>query len=110
LLHDDNYGWKAWLAARALKEIDSERGPVFTDSSMVVEAALQGQGVGLVRLSLAADELAQGRLLTPFPRVALLATGMSYYLVQRRGPQRPEVSAFCAWVTQEIGALAALGL
>jgi LysR family glycine cleavage system transcriptional activator len=110
LLHDDNDGWKVWLAARAIKEIDCERGPVFTDSSMVVEAALQGQGVGLVRLSLAADELAQGRLLTPFPRAELLPTGMSYYLVRRRGPQRPEVSAFCAWVEHEITALRALGL
>jgi LysR family glycine cleavage system transcriptional activator len=110
LLHDDNSGWKVWLLARAVKEVDSERGPVFTDSSMVVEAALRGQGVGLVRLSLAADELAQGRLLTPFPRVELLPTGMSYYLVRRRGPQRPEVSAFCTWIEREVAALRALGL
>jgi LysR family glycine cleavage system transcriptional activator len=110
LLHDDNYGWRPWLAARSLKNFDSERGPFFTDSSMVVEAALQGQGVGLVRLSLVADELEKGRLVKPFPRIPLLPTGMAYYLVRRPGSQRAEVGAFCAWVEGEIGALRALGL
>jgi LysR family glycine cleavage system transcriptional activator len=110
LLHDDNDGWRAWLGARAVKGVDSERGPVFTDSSMVVEAALQGQGVGLVRLSLAADELEQGRLIKLFPRIALLPTDMSYYLVRRAGPERPEVAAFSAWVEREIASLRRLGL
>jgi LysR family glycine cleavage system transcriptional activator len=110
LLHDDNQGWKSWLLARDLKHIDSERGPLLTDSSMLVEAAIAGQGVGLVRLSLAAEELEKGRLVTLFPRIAPLPTGMSYYLVRRIGPQRPEVSAFCAWVEREVSSLRALGL
>jgi LysR family glycine cleavage system transcriptional activator len=110
LLHDDNQGWKSWLQARALKDIDSDRGPLLTDSSMLVEAAVAGQGVGLVRLALAVDELEQGHLVTPFPRIAPLPTGMSYSLVRRIGPERPEVGAFCAWVVQEIASLRALGL
>lgn len=110
LLHDDNQGWKSWLQARALKSIDSDRGPLLTDSSMLVEAAVSGQGVGLVRLALAVDELEKGRLVTPFPRIAPLPTGMSYSLVRRIGPERPEVAAFCAWVLQEIVSLRALGL
>jgi LysR family glycine cleavage system transcriptional activator len=110
LLHDDDRGWKSWLVARSLAHIDSERGPIFVDSSMLVEAALQGQGVGLVRLSLAAEELEKGRLVRPFPRLDLMPTGMSYFLVRRFGPQRPEVSAFSAWVEHETSALHALGL
>lgn len=110
LLHDDNDGWRAWLDARSVKDAGNERGPVFTDSSMVVEAALQGQGVGLVRLSLAADELEQGRLVRLFPRIAVLPTGMSYYLVRRSGPERPEVKAFSVWVEREITSLRRLGL
>jgi LysR family glycine cleavage system transcriptional activator len=104
LLHDDNFGWKAWLLARNVKNVDAERGPVMTDSSMVVEAALQ------VRLSLAADELDAGRLVTPFPRIAQLPTEYAYYLALPRGPQRPEVRAFCDWVRREVEALRGLGL
>lgn len=110
LLHDDNEGWKAWFAARGVRGIDSERGPLLSDSSMLVEAALRGQGVALVRLSLAADEIDKGRLLSVFPRVAPLSTGMSYYLVRRVGPVRPEVQAFSAWVEREVVVLKKLGL
>jgi DNA-binding transcriptional LysR family regulator len=63
-----------------------------------------------VRLSLAADELEKGRLLAPFPRSASLPTGLAYYLARRSGAERPEVSAFCAWLEREVGALRALGL
>lgn len=110
LLHDDNEGWRDWLRARRVTDVDAAHGPRLTDSSMVVEAALQGQGVGLVRTSLAADELASGRLVLPFPRVAPLATGRSYFLVwSPRKVQRPEVVAFCAWLRSEVSALEASG-
>jgi LysR family transcriptional regulator, glycine cleavage system transcriptional activator len=110
LLHDDNHGWKPWLAARGAHGVDAARGPVMTDSSMVVEAALQGQGVGLVRLSIAADELAAGRLVNPFPRIAPLPTDYAYYLALPRRRPRPEVRAFCEWVRAEVSGLRALGL
>lgn len=110
LLHDDNEGWRDWLRARRVTDVDAARGPLLTDSSMVVEAALQGQGVGLVRLSLAADELASGRLLLPFPRVAPLPTGRSYFLVwSPRKLPRPEVAAFTAWLRAEAAAFSAGG-
>ena len=49
-----------------MKDIKSERRDVtITDSSMVIEAALRGQGVALARLSLARDELYAGRLSVP---------------------------------------------
>lgn len=77
---------------------------------MVVEAALSGQGVALARLSLAADQLEKGRLIAPFPRSAPLPAGMAYYVARRRGPDRPEVIAFCTWLESEVAALRALGL
>jgi LysR family glycine cleavage system transcriptional activator len=110
LLHDDNYGWKPWFEARNIKHVDVERGPLMTDSSMVVEATLQGQGVGLVRLSLAVDALASGQLIKLFPRLALMPTPYSYYLALPRRPVRPEVRAFCDWLRQEIQELTALGV
>ena len=77
----------------------------------VVEAAVQGQGVALVRLSLAADDLAAGRLILPFPRVERMPTARSYFLVMaRRRTIRPEVQAFADWMRKEIASLRELGL
>ena len=74
---------------------------------MVVEAALQGQGVALARRSLSLDELALGRLVLPFPKVAPLPTGLAYYLVgPRENFKRPEIAAFRSWIRQEARSLA----
>jgi LysR family glycine cleavage system transcriptional activator len=106
LLRDDTAGaWRDWFAARGVKS-DGERGLSMDDSSMLVEAAVQGQGVGLARLSLAADELARGRLIRPFPRVRPLPTGKHYCIAAARSPvQRPEVLAFRDWLIAEAAAL-----
>ena len=73
---------------------------------MVVEAAILGQGVALARRSLSLDELALGRLVLPFPKVAPLPTGLSYYLVgPREHFKRPEIAAFRSWLRQEARSL-----
>jgi LysR family glycine cleavage system transcriptional activator len=106
LLRDDQPdGWEAWLAARGMRDLDFRRGPELTDSAMVVDAAVRGQGVALVRWSLAADALAAGRLIRPFPRVRPVPTGRAYYVVARSATLlRPEVAAFRAWLADEIAA------
>lgn len=108
LLHDDAHdAWTTWLAEHGASGVDGERGPVLTDSSMLVEAAVRGQGVALARRSLVVDDLATGRLVLAFPDVAPKPAGLAYYLV---GPaenmQRKAVVAFRAWLKDEIAALA----
>ena len=107
LLRDDTEGaWRDWFAARGVKSELGERGLSMDDSSMLVEAAVQGQGVGMARLSLAADELARGRLVRPFPRVRPLPTGKHYCIAAARGPAlRPEVAAFRDWLIAEAAGL-----
>ncbi|HEY5701165.1 MAG TPA: transcriptional regulator GcvA, partial [Gammaproteobacteria bacterium] len=44
LLHDDGHGdWRTWLLAAQVERVDPNRGTVFTDSSMLIEAAKRGQ-------------------------------------------------------------------
>jgi LysR family glycine cleavage system transcriptional activator len=107
LLRDDTAGaWRAWFQARGVSSELGERGLLMDDSSMVVEAAVQSQGVGLSRLSLAADELARGRLVRPFPRVRPLPTGKHYCIAAPRSPApRPEVVAFRDWLIAEAATL-----
>ncbi len=101
LLHDDGHGdWRTWLLAAGVDRVDPARGPIFTDSSMLIEAAMAGQGVALARGVLAADELAAGRLVRPF--TLSLPTEYAYYLVCPRDmAEQPKIAAFREWLLGE---------
>ncbi len=76
-----------------------------TDSSMVVEAAVRGQGVAFARLSLASDELTAGRLVRVFPRLPLVPTGRGYFMAWvRSSAEREAARAFRGWMRAEITA------
>jgi LysR family glycine cleavage system transcriptional activator len=107
LIHDDYpEAWEKWFRERGRPMPRRVRHSQLTDSSMLIEAALRGHGVALARWSLAADELALGRLVLLFPRLAPLPTGLSYYLVSARdGSRRPAVSDFKRWIVAEAKSL-----
>ena len=101
LLHDDmRVNWRVWLDAAGVAGVDSDSGPGFTDSRLVLQAAIGGHGVALARSLLVADDLAAGRLVRPF-EIALPA-GFAYYIVT--APEdwdRPKVRAFREWLEAE---------
>jgi LysR family glycine cleavage system transcriptional activator len=101
LLHDDDHGdWRTWLLAAGVESVDATRGPVFTDSSMLIQAAVAAQGVALARGALAADDLAAGRLVRPFK--LSLPVEFAYYIVcPETTADRPKVAAFRQWLLQE---------
>ena len=107
LLHDDlNVDWRTWLLAAGVKGVDPDHGTFFTDSSMLVQAAVAGQGVALARGALAADDLAAGRLVRPFE--LRLPSGFAYYLVYPEADaERAKVVAFRDWLLAECGVQAA---
>jgi len=68
LLHDESPendpsrpDWNAWLKARGVTTVDGSRGPRFTQSSLVVEAAAAGRGVALAKFAIASGDLERGR-------------------------------------------------
>ncbi|MDA0702138.1 MAG: transcriptional regulator GcvA [Proteobacteria bacterium] len=101
LLHDDGHAdWRRWLLAMEVEGIDASRGLTFTDSSLVVQAAVQSQGVALGRTAMATDELASGRLVRPFEYV--LPVEYAYYIVYPEAySERLKVAAFRDWLKQE---------
>ena len=101
LLHDDGHGdWRTWLLAAGADRVDPARGPIFTDSGMVIQASMAGQGVALARGVLAADELAAGRLVRPF--ALSLPTEYAYYLVcPRDTAEHPKIASFRQWLLAE---------
>jgi LysR family glycine cleavage system transcriptional activator len=109
LLWDDQRDlWREWFQAVGAREPKSYANTQISDSSMLVEAVVRGQGVGLARWSLACDELTSGKLTRVFPELPLVPTGRSYYLVRpRENLGRRPVSAFCEWVRREAEGLRA---
>ncbi len=92
--------WSMWLAARGLKNIDGMRGPRFNQSSLVIEAAVNGRGVALAKRTLAQADLEAGRLVAPL-QIAT-AVDFAYYLVHPKAKGRlPQVKAFVNWIEAE---------
>ncbi len=92
--------WTMWLAARGVKSADEVRGPRFNQSSLVIEAAVNGRGVALAKRTLAQDDLDAGRLIAPL-QIAT-AVDFAYYLVHAKTKGRlPQVKAFINWLTTE---------
>ena len=101
LLHDDGHGdWRTWLGAAGVKGVDPSRGTVFTDSSMLIQAAMSGQGVALARGVLANDELEAGALVRPF-ELSLPSEYAYYVLVLPEGLQQSGIVKFRDWLLAE---------
>lgn len=104
LLHDElPDSWKRWLLAAGVEDVDPTPGPTYSDSSHLVQAAVEGQGVALARSVLAEAELRAGRLVRLFDQP--LPSEFAYYLVYpETSAALPKVAAFRAWILEESGA------
>lgn len=92
--------WTMWLAARGLKNIDGNRGPRYNQSALVIEAAVQGRGVGLAKRTLAQADLDAGRLVIPFQDAT--EVDFAYHLVYPKAKGRmPQVKSFVKWLTDQ---------
>lgn len=98
--------WRMWLKSAGLTDIDPDRGPQFSMESMVMQAAVDGQGVALISTALVEEDIEAGRLVRPFPEEINQQTRFCYFLVYPQDHlQRPKVGAFRDWVKKEIAAM-----
>jgi len=101
LLHlDDRKDWSKWLEAAGVAGAEPTHGPVLNRASMVIDAAVDGQGVALARTTLAAWDLINGRLVRPFELVLRLSK--SYWVVCPKATSAlPKITTFRAWLLAE---------
>jgi LysR family glycine cleavage system transcriptional activator len=93
--------WETWLAAAGLDDVDASRGPRFSHTHMLLQAAMDGSGVALGQMLLACDDLVAGRLVKPFN--LCLPANYAYYLVCLPATiERPKIQAFREWVREEL--------
>jgi LysR family glycine cleavage system transcriptional activator len=95
--------WPEWLQAAGLIDTDDlveRRGTLIRDTSLMLRAALEGQGIALGQASLVADLIKEKQLVAPMAR--RLKTGFGYYLVYPQGADaRPEIKLFRDWIVRE---------
>jgi LysR family glycine cleavage system transcriptional activator len=101
LLHlDDRKAWSKWFDAAGVADADVSRGPVLNRASMLIDAAIDGQGVALARTTLAAWDLINGRLARPLD--VSLRLSKSYWIVFPKATSAlPKITTFRDWLLAE---------
>jgi len=102
LIHDRNREhWRAWLAAFGVECPDTERGPVFDQTALAIDAAVGGQGVALARTALASLDLIAGRLVRPLDQA--MPAKFAYWIVCRKSAfDMPKIEQFRAWLVDQV--------
>ncbi|KRA17402.1 transcriptional regulator [Lysobacter sp. Root604] len=96
--------WRMWMAAAGIENFDDRRCVGFSDSSHVVQAVIDGGGIGLADLDMIANDLAQGRLQRLFDTVVPVAPEYAYHLVYpQRSRDDPRIRAFRSWLLEQAG-------
>ena len=94
--------WRMWMQAAGIKEFDDKRGLHFGQTSLTIQAAIDGQGVALGDSNLVADDLAAGRLVKPFELSLKAPDAFSYFVITRLNTaDAPLVNAFRDWCLAE---------
>ena len=104
LLHvDDRQSWNQWgqwLDFAGVRDIDLAHGPVLSQVSMAIDAAVDGQGVALARTALAAWDLIGGRLVRPFDLE--MPVPFAYWIVcPKPSAKLAKIVAFTDWLIAE---------
>jgi LysR family glycine cleavage system transcriptional activator len=97
--------WRMWMLAAGVKDFNDTSGLHFSQTSLALQAALDGHGVALGDSTLAADDIATGRLVKPFALSLRSPAQFAYHLVTRRDTaDRPMTRAFRDWIIAEAAA------
>ncbi len=93
--------WSWWLPPAGLAVDEPARGLNFSDSSLMLQAAIAGQGLGLARRSVAGEALAAGTLVRPFSATAR-SPHAHYFVCRKDKLEAPAVAAFRRWLTDRV--------
>ncbi|WP_292397453.1 LysR substrate-binding domain-containing protein [Mesorhizobium sp.] len=104
LLQDrDRADWPIWLEANGVKPTRSAaKGPSYADDALLIQGAIAGQGLAIVRDVYAARALESGSIVLAID--APVPTSAGYFVVVR--PDRiaiPKIAAFRQWIIHEAG-------
>lgn len=103
LIREDYPFWDDWFRGAGLSLTVPSNGLVFNDSSLALQAAIDGRGIAVTRRSIASGEIAAGRLVKLFPLE--VPTDLAYwYVTADRARETPLMQRFRAWIMAEVAA------
>ncbi len=92
--------WADWLDRAGLPHRPDQRRRIFDHFFVTLQAVVDGLGIGIGPLPVLQTDLAAGRLVTPFPDLAVARTG--YVALVRSGAEdSPVLRDFQAWLSAE---------
>jgi LysR family glycine cleavage system transcriptional activator len=107
LLHEDGPerdalcpDWTAWSLSAGFPDLGSGPGFRFNQSSLIIDAAIAGQGLGLGKLRLTAADIEAGRLVVPFGQPQPVEFAYFFAATPRKADQ-PRIARFRDWLNSE---------
>ena len=92
--------WTMWLATMQINNIDTSRGIYFNQPDMLIQAAIESQGIALVATIFAENDIRQGRLVRPFDLT--MPIRFSYFLVtSKQKARRKNFQIFKKWIVEQ---------
>jgi len=96
---DDWKTWTRWFEAAGIADA-VPHGPTLNSASMLIDAAVDGQGIALARTALAAWDLINGRLVRPID-VSLRMPNTYWIVCPKVTSSVPKIATFRDWLLAE---------
>ncbi|MEM5404439.1 MULTISPECIES: LysR substrate-binding domain-containing protein [Paraburkholderia] len=101
LLRFSRRSWRDFFEAAGVAGDEPERGPVFDDAGLLLQATVAGQGVATARLQLARGFMERGELVQ-LGQVRIPAS-LDYYFTWREGhPREAAIQQFYRWIKAQL--------
>jgi LysR family glycine cleavage system transcriptional activator len=92
--------WSRWFAAAGVAADPVAHGPTLNSASMLIDAAVDGQGIALARTSLAAWDILNRRLVKPFD-ISLRMSNTYWIVCPKVTSKVPKIATFRNWLLAE---------
>jgi len=99
-LEDQSKAWERWFALAGVVAPEQLPGPVLNRASMLIDAAIDGQGIALARTTLAAWDLTSGRIVRPFD-LSWRPAGTYWIISPKATAKSPKIATFREWLLAE---------
>jgi len=96
---NDGKTWVKWFEAAGVTD-PVVHGPILNHASMLIEAAVDGQGIALARTTLAARDIINGRLVRPID-VSLRMSNTYWIVCPKVTSSMPKIATFRNWLLAE---------
>jgi LysR family glycine cleavage system transcriptional activator len=93
--------WARWFSAAGCAPVNFQDSLYFSDASLMLEAAAQGQGICLTNFLIVESDILSGRLVRPFSASVKLKKEGYYVLTNPAYENKPIIKMLLSWLHEE---------